>query len=68
MLSMALFAVGSGISLGLAPAALRRLQALGNRVRKDWGTRIAGGLLALTAAWALWMDVAHRVAQWCGLG
>ena len=35
---MALFAVGSGISLGLAPAALRRLQALGNRLRKDWGT------------------------------
>src|SRR5206468_2780424 len=25
-----------------------------------------GGLLALTAAWALWMDLAHRVAQWCG--
>lgn len=68
MASMALFAVGSGISLGLAPAALRKLQELGNRLRKDWGTRIAGGLLALTAAWALWMDVAHRVAQWCGLG
>ena len=67
MLSMALFAVGSGISLGLAPSALRRLQALANRMRKDWGTRIAGGLLALTAAWALWMDVAHRVAQWCGI-
>lgn len=66
-LSMALFALGSGISLGLAPAALRRLQYLGNRLRKDWGTRIAGGLLALTAAWALWMDVAHRVAEWCGI-
>ena len=66
-LSMALFAIGSGISLGLAPAALRRLQDLGNRLRKDWGTRIAGLLLAATAAWALWMDVAHRVAEWCGL-
>lgn len=65
--SMALFAIGSGISLGLAPAALRRLQDLGNRLRKDWGTRIAGGLLAATAAWALWMDVFHRFAQWCGL-
>jgi len=68
MASMALFAIGSGISLGLAPSALRRLQDLGNRLRKDWGTRIAGGLLALTAAGALWMDVAQRVAQWCGLG
>jgi uncharacterized protein len=68
MASMALFAIGSGISLGLAPSALRKLQDLGNRLRKDWGTRIAGGLLALTAGWALWMDVAHRVAEWCGLG
>jgi hypothetical protein len=66
-LSMALFAIGSGISLGLAPSALRRLQALGNNLRKDWGTRIAGLLLALTAAWALWMDLAHRIAVWCGL-
>lgn len=65
--SMALFAIGSGLSLGLAPAALRRLQEVGNRLRKDWGTRIAGLLLAATAAWALWSDVAHRVAQWCGL-
>lgn len=65
--SMALFAIGSGISLGLAPAALRRLQEWGNRLRKDWGTRIAGLLLAATAAWALWMDVAERVAEWCGL-
>jgi len=64
---MAMFALGSGISLGLAPAALHRLQALGNRLRKDSGTRIAGALLALTAAWALWMDVSHRVLAWCGL-
>lgn len=66
-LSMALFALGSGISLGLAPAALRRLQDMGNRLRKDWGTRIAGGLLVLAALWALWMDVAQRVGEWCGL-
>jgi sulfite exporter TauE/SafE len=66
-ISMALFAVGSGISLGLAPSAFRKLQEMGNRLRKDWGTRIAGGLLAATAAWAIWMDLAHRVAEWCGL-
>ena len=66
--SMALFAIGSSISLGLAPSALRKLQALGNRARKDWGTRIAGGLLAVTAAWALWTDLAHRIAEWCGIG
>ena len=67
-LCMALFAAGSGISLGLAPSALRKLQEIGNRMRKDWGTRIAGGLLALTAAFALWTDLAHRVAEWCGIG
>lgn len=66
-LCMALFAAGSGISLGLAPSALRKLQAWANGLRKDWGTRIAGGLLALAAAWALWMDLAHRVAVWCGI-
>lgn len=65
---MALFAVGSGISLGLAPSALRKLQDMGNRVRKDWGTRVAGGLLAATAVWALWMDLGKRVAEWCGIG
>lgn len=63
--SMALFAAGSGISLGLAPAAFHRLQALGNRLRKDWGTRIAGALLVGAAGWALWMDLAQRIADWC---
>lgn len=66
--SMALFAVGSGISLGLAPSALRKLQEMANRMRKDWGTRVAGGLLAATAVWALWMDLGKRVAEWCGIG
>jgi sulfite exporter TauE/SafE len=66
-LGMALFALGSGVSLGLAPAALARLRTWGNRWRRDTGTRIAGALLAATAAWALWADVAHRVALWCGL-
>jgi len=66
-LSMALFAVGSGISLGLAPGLLRKLAAAGNRLRRDWGTRIAGALLALTALWALWHDVLHPIAVWCGL-
>jgi sulfite exporter TauE/SafE len=66
-LCMALFAAGSGITLGLAPSALRKVQAWANRLRQDSGTRIAGGLLALTAAWALWIDLAHRIGEWCGL-
>jgi sulfite exporter TauE/SafE len=66
-LGMALFALGSGISLGLAPGVLRRLQVLGNRWRRDAGTRLAGLLLAGVAVWALWSDLLHRVAVWCGL-
>lgn len=63
--SMALFALGSGLSLALAPALLARLAQWGNRFREDWGTRAAGALLVLVAAWALWMDLSHRVAMWC---
>ncbi len=65
--SMALFALGSGLSLALAPRLLARLQQAGNKVGQDWGTRAAGGLLVLAALWALWMDMAHRIAVWCGL-
>ena len=66
-LSMALFALGSGLSLSLAPALFARLQQAGNRLRQDWGTRAAGALLVLAALWALWMDMAHRIAVWCGI-
>ena len=66
-LAMALFAFGSGVSLGIAPRLLARLQQAGNRLRKDWGTRAAGLLLVIAALWALWMDMAHRIAVWCGL-
>ncbi len=63
--SMALFALGSGLSLALAPALLARLAQWGNRFREDWGTRAAGALLVLVAGWALWMDLSHRIAMWC---
>jgi sulfite exporter TauE/SafE len=66
-LAMALFAIGSGVSLSLAPPLLARLQQSGNRWRQDWGTRAAGALLVLAAGWGLWMDLAHRIAVWCGL-
>ena len=59
-LAMALFAVGSGISLALAPGLFAGL-------RDGWGTRLAGGLLVGVTAWALWLDMAHRIAVWCGL-
>jgi len=64
-LSMALFAVGSGAGLWLAPKLFRWLSGQGNRWRQVGGTRVAGGALAAVAAWALWADTAHRIAQWC---
>ncbi|NKE65684.1 sulfite exporter TauE/SafE family protein [Ramlibacter sp. RBP-2] len=63
--AMALFALGSGLSLALAPALLARLAQWGNRFRQDWGTRAAGALLVAVAGWALWMDMSHRIAMWC---
>ena len=66
-LAMALFAVGSGVSLLVAPRLFVKLRQSVNVLRQDAGTRLAGLLLVLAAAWALWMDLAHRIAQWCGL-
>jgi uncharacterized protein len=65
--SMALFAIGSGVSLGLAPHLLSGLQQAGNRLKQDWGTRAAGVLLVAAAGWGLWMDLADRIAVWCGI-
>jgi hypothetical protein len=66
-LSMALFATGSGLWLAAAPRLFAKVRETANRVRQDWGTRISGLLLALAAVFALWVDLAHRVAVWCGL-
>jgi sulfite exporter TauE/SafE len=63
-LVMAAFAAGSGVALGLFPELLRRLQAAGRGVR-GWGPRAAGALLVGVAGWALWHDLALRIAQWC---
>jgi uncharacterized protein len=66
-LSMALFAAGSGVWLAAAPRLLRKLRDAANRARQDWGTRISGLLLVIAAVFALWMDLAHRIAEWCGV-
>lgn len=64
-LSMALFAVGSGLWLVGGPLAWywgrKHLQAL----RGDWGTRISGALLCGVAVWALWMDLVYKPSLWC---
>ena len=64
-LAMGLFALGSSLGLIAGPAVLARVRDAGNRLRQDWGTRVAGGLLVGTAVFALWMDLAERIALWC---
>jgi len=60
--TMALFALGSSVSLLLGPWFLLRLGRGGNG---EWGMRLAGLALAVTSGWALWMGLAHDTAPWC---
>ena len=64
-LVMALFAVGSGVSLMVAPWLWDRLGSGAGGMRQEWGTRIAGGLLAAMALHALWADLTRQIRIWC---
>jgi sulfite exporter TauE/SafE len=61
-LTMACFAMGSALSLGLAPWMLLKLSSLGDGA---WGIRLAGLALSFTSAWALWLGLVHNQAPWC---
>lgn len=61
-LTMACFALGSGVSLGFAPWLLLKLKTLGDGA---WGIRLAGLALAVTSGWGLWLGLAHNQAPWC---
>jgi len=62
---MALFAVGSGLSLWLAPWLLLRLGWRVGALRQAWGTRLAGVVLVVVALQALHIDVVHQIEVWC---
>ena len=59
---MALFAIGTSVSMMLGPWLWLRLK--GNR-SGDWGVRLAGLALAMSSGWALWMAFVHDTAPWC---
>ena len=61
-MTMALFAVGSSVSLLAGPWLLLRLRGGGSG---EWGIRLAGLALVVTSGWALWMGLAHDTAPWC---
>jgi uncharacterized protein len=59
---MALFALGSGVSLMSGPWLWWRLRGQGSG---QWAIRLAGLVLFATSVWALWMGMAHNTAPWC---
>ena len=59
---MALFALGSGVSLMAGPWLWLRLRGQGSG---QWAIRTAGLALLITSAWALWMGLVHNTAPWC---
>lgn len=59
---MALFAVGSGVSLMAGPWLWLRLREQG---AGQWAIRIAGLALMVSSVWALWMGLVHNTAPWC---
>lgn len=60
--TMALFALGSSLSLWAGPWLLIRLKTQGDG---SWGIRLAGFALLAVSAWALWMGWVHDQAPWC---
>ncbi len=60
--SMALFALGSSLSLAAGPWLLLKLRG---GPMGDWSIRLAGLALSVTSAWALWMGLVHDTAPWC---
>ena len=59
---MALFALGSSVSLTAGPWLWMRLRKQGSG---QWAIRLAGLALLASSAWALWMGLVHNTAPWC---
>ena len=59
---MALFALGSGVSLMAGPWLWLRLRRQGSG---PWAVRLAGLALFATSLGALWMGLLHNTAPWC---
>ena len=62
---MALFAVGTSVTMTAAPWLWLRLRGQGASDSGAWGVRLAGLALAGSSGWALWMGLVHNTAPWC---
>lgn len=61
---MALFALGTSVSMMAGPWVWLRLKGAGSG---QWGMRLAGLALAASSFWALWMGLVHNTAPWCAV-
>ena len=59
---MALFSIGTSVSLTAGPWLLLRLRGAQSG---SWAIRLAGLALALTSGWALWMGVTNPTGLFC---
>lgn len=59
---MALFALGSSVSLMAGPWLWLRLRKPGSG---QWAVRLAGLALLATSLWVLWMGLVNNTAPWC---
>jgi sulfite exporter TauE/SafE len=59
---MALFSLGTSVSLTAGPWLMLRLRSARTG---GWGIRLAGLALALTSGWALWMGITQPSGLWC---
>lgn len=63
--TMALFALGSAVSLMAGPWLWLRLRQRQSNGSGEWAIRLAGLALFATSSWALWMSLVHNTAPWC---
>jgi len=59
---MALFSLGTSVSLTAGPWLLLRLKDARSGA---WGIRLAGLALLVTSGWALWMGITQPTGLWC---
>jgi len=62
---MALFALGTSVTMTLGPWLWLKLRGNGVAGSGAWGVRLAGLALAASSAWGLWMGLVHNTAPWC---
>jgi sulfite exporter TauE/SafE len=60
--TMALFSLGTSVSLTAAPWLMLRLRGARSGA---WAIRLAGLALLLTSGWAIWMGITRPTGLWC---